>query len=131
VLDHQSGDDIPPSRFVAVYGPPGVLDASPPQRVAVGLLDSWGETIPAASQATSGAFGFNAPAARAPQVILLAVPPVVREPLTTETLVGILADTRQLTRARMATPDDLGQLAAALPLMMLPATGVTAVNLTT
>jgi hypothetical protein len=116
---------------VAVYGPADVDPTNPAQQVAVGLLDSWGETIPAPNQSTSAAFGFNAPAARAPQAILLAVPPVVSDPLTTETLVGIVADTRQLARARTATPDDLGQLATALPLMMLPAAGATAVRLTT
>ena len=133
ILGHVPGTPVPPSRFIAVYGPQGVLDndpAVPSIPVAVGLLDSWGETIPASEQATAASFGFNAPAARAPQAILLAVPPVADEPLTTETLVQIVAETRRLTRARMASPDELSRFGAALPFMMLPAAGATMIELT-
>ena len=121
----------PASRLVAIYGPAGVLpdDTADLATVAAGLLDSWGETIPDVEQATRAAFGFNAPAARAPQAILLAVPPVEDEPLTPEMLVDIVAETRELARARMATPAELHAFDALLPLMMLPASGITAVEL--
>jgi hypothetical protein len=119
------------SRMIAVFGPagavpvPGATDAT----VAVALLDSWGETIPDPQQATTAAFGFDAPAARAPQAILIAVGPDPTAPLTPETLLDIVAETRELARARMATPAELHQLDVALPLMMLPAMGNTAVVL--
>jgi hypothetical protein len=117
----------PSTRLVTIYGPAGVIPAM--TTVAVGLLDSWGETIPDVEQATTAAFGFNAPAARAPQAILLAVPPVAGESLTTPILVDILAETRELARARMAVPEELNAFSAALPLMMLPASGATSVQL--
>jgi hypothetical protein len=117
---------IPASRLVAIYGLAAVLDQT---TVAFGLLDSWGETVPDVQQDTTAAFGFNAPAARAPQAILIAVSPVPDEPLTSESLVEILAETRELAHARMATPADLHALDAALPLMMLPASGATNVEL--
>jgi hypothetical protein len=121
---------VPASRLVAIYGPEGVLPDDPADltTVAVGLLDSWGETIPDVEQATGAAFGFNAPAARAPQAILLAVPPVETEPLTPEVLVDIVAEARELAWARMASPAELHAFKAALPLMMLPASGITAVE---
>src|SRR5205085_682017 len=119
------------TRLIAIYGPANVIPVDPAQRttVAVGLLDSWGETIPDLEQSTTAAFGFNAPASRAPQAILLAVPPVENIPLSVPTLINILGETRQLAHARMAVPDNLSAAAAILPLMMVPATGMTAVAL--
>lgn len=121
----------PSTRLVTIYGPAGIIPANPIAltTVAVGLLDSWGETIPDVEQATTAAFGFNAPAARAPQAILMAVPPVEGESLTTPILVDILVETRELARARMAVPEELNAFSAALPLMMLPASGATSVQL--
>jgi hypothetical protein len=125
------GGAAPASRLVAIFGPEDVLPGDPANltTVAAGLLDSWGETVPDPEQATMGAFGFDAPATRAPQAILLAVPPVENEPLTPSVLVDIVAETRELARARMATPADLHAFDSALPLMMLPASGITAVEL--
>ena len=61
----------PSQRDVVVYGP-AALDAGD---VAVALLDDWAETVPGRNHATHAAFGFDAPRARAPQAVLLAVPP--------------------------------------------------------
>jgi hypothetical protein len=125
------GSAVRASRLVAIYGPEGVLPADPADlsTVAAGLLDSWAETIPDAEQTTAAAFGFDAPASRAPQAILLAVPPDKNEPLTPSVLVDVVAETRELARARMATPAELGAFEAILPLMMLPASGNTEVEL--
>jgi hypothetical protein len=121
----------PATRLIAIYGPAGVIPPNPAAltTAAVGLLDSWGETVPDVDQSTTAAFGFDAPAARAPQAILLAVPPGEDETLIPSVLVDILSETRELARARMAVPDDLHAFSAALPLMMLPASGATAVQL--
>jgi hypothetical protein len=121
----------PATRLIAVYGPAGVIAADPASltTVAAGLLDSWGETIPDVEQTTTAAFGFNAPGARAPQAILVAVPPVEEDVLTLPILVDILAETRELARARMATPDELHTFDGALPAVMLPASGATDVRL--
>ncbi len=89
------------------------------ERVGVVLLDRFAETVPSSSHTTSAAFGFNGPKARAPQSILLAVPPDVEEPLDEETLVEILAETRLLARARMATPEALAAHRIPLPTTLL------------
>jgi hypothetical protein len=108
---------------VAAFGPAGVLNpsADPAATVALGLLDSFGETVPASEHPTGVAFHFDAPGARAPQAILVAVPPAVDVQLDTGALAGIVAETRELAHARMAIPADLDAYAAALPLTLLPA----------
>ena len=125
--------DVPETRFVAVYGPAGTVDADPanPQKAAaIGVLDAWGETVPVDAQTTTAAFGFNAPSARAPQAILIAVPPVETQQLTTQGLLDIVAEARDLTRVRAARPPDLDAFSGALPSAFLPASGETAVVLT-
>ncbi len=113
---------IAPTRLVAAFGPPGTLDpgSDPARAVAIGLLDSWGETIPATAHATTAAFHFDAPGSRPPQAILVAVPPDLSRPLDTATIAGIVAETRTLARARAAIPARLDAYAAALPLTVLP-----------
>jgi hypothetical protein len=117
-----------PPLLHAIYGPDGVVPAGGGP-VALGLLDRWAEVVPATEQHTAAVFGFNAPAARAPQAILLAVPPDVNAALDTATLVRIVAETRELAHARMVTPLDVAGYSAALPSVMLPASGSTAVSL--
>jgi hypothetical protein len=78
---------------------------------------------------TMTAFGFNAPAARAPQAILLAVPPRPRQRLDDELLWQIVAETRELAHARAARVEDLGDLQALTPTMWLQSSGPTRVRL--
>jgi hypothetical protein len=99
-------------------------------RVAVAALDRFTEVVPDPEQTTGAAFGFDAPAARAPQAILLAVAPQPGAQLDAQTVVDIVADTRELAHARMARPADLDPaLRGMLPTSLLPATGQTAVPL--
>lgn len=107
----------PPSLTVA-YGPAGALGEA---RVAVGVIDAYGEAIPMRDRDTSVAFGFNAPAARAPQAILLAVPPQRRVRLDAAGLHEILRETREAMVARTATVDDLGFADRVLRSVWLPA----------
>ncbi len=116
------------SRLELAFGPAGAFGGG---RVAVSLVDRFVELVPTENHATTAAFGFNAPAARAPQAILLAVPPVVGRPLDTATLVRIVEETRRLARARMARPEDLDELAAALPSSLFPVARRGGVNLST
>jgi hypothetical protein len=114
---HASEPPLP--ALVVVYAPPHTLDDGN-DPVAVAMLDSWTETIPSQEHTITAAFGFNAPASRPPQAILVAVPPVDNAPLDSATLLDILAETRELAHARMASPRDLHALAAALPMTMVP-----------
>ena len=106
-------------RDVIVYGP-GLEAAGP---VGLALLDDWAETVPGRRHATHAAFGFDAPRARAPQSVLLAVPPDEAVPLTADALPGIVMGTRQLARARMAQPDQLGEWSLAVPTSMVLTSG--------
>jgi hypothetical protein len=115
-------------RFVAAYGPAAAAQAP---RVAVGVIDAWSETVPRSEQSTSVTFGFNAPGARAPQAILLAVPPRLDQPLDGETLRDVILETRTLTLARAASFDDLGQYQALAPTLVFPSRGTTAVRTST
>lgn len=119
-------------RLVVGYLPAGL---DPTGTLAVAVLDQFSEVVPAVEQTTGAAFGFDAPAARAPQAILLAVPPDLSADLSAglapQTLVQIVAETRELARARMARPADLpDQLHGYLPAALLPVTGSTAVPFT-
>jgi hypothetical protein len=113
-------------RFVAAYGS---ADAWLGGDVAVGLIDAFSEGIPMPQRTTMTAFGFNAPAARAPQAILLAVPPRPRQRLDDELLWQIVAETRELAHARAARVEDLGDLQALTPTMWLQSSGPTRVRL--
>jgi hypothetical protein len=98
------------------------------------LVDSWSEAVPRPRQTTTAAFGFNAPAARPPQAILLAVPPDLSAgygaPADTAGLVEMLADTRELAHARAVRAEDLGTVLPAVPTTTLLGTGDTGVRLT-
>jgi hypothetical protein len=123
------GDGRP---LVAAYTSAG-LDLAAPSAgglVAVAAVDQFDEVIPAAEQITGAAFGFDGPAARAQQAILLAVPPVVATPLDHQTVARILVETRELAHARMARPVDLdGQVRGLAPTALLPASGAVAIPL--
>jgi hypothetical protein len=122
-----------PRRLVAVFGPPGVLPSRPTANtagfVAAAVIDHFAETIPGTEHTASVAFPHDLPTARAPQAVLLAIPPVVDQPLTTEVLVDIVAEVRALARARMAGAASVGTAASSLHLAAMPAAGRGAVDL--
>ncbi len=95
------GTAIPP--FIAAIGPAGALGAS---MVAVGVVDSYTEVVPLRHRDTHAAFGFNAPLARAPQAILLAVSPNPGDPLTDDDIEVMLRELREVMVARTATMTD-------------------------
>jgi hypothetical protein len=87
---------------VVAYGQEAATAAG---RVAVAALDAWVDSVPSRDHTTSAAFGFNGPKARAPQAVLLAVPPDLGHRLTPEELVDTVLETRALAWARAAAPD--------------------------
>ena len=103
--------------------------ASTTGTVAVAVVDRFGETVPDAEHISSVAFSHDLPPARAPQAVVLAVPPVVDEELTPAVLVDIVADVRALARTRMTDAAQLGAAAGALHLAALPAAGRSGVTL--
>ncbi len=89
----------------------------------MGLIDAFSEAMPMSERTTMTAFGFNAPASRAPQAILLAVPPAARLRLEPELLRQIVAETRALAHARTVRLEDLGRFQALAPTSWLRANG--------
>jgi hypothetical protein len=119
----------PDTGLIVAYGPNFTLDGTN-TIMAVCVVDTWSEVVPATGHVTTAAFGFDAPASRAPQAILLAVPPKPDQPLDGAALVQIVAETRELAHARMATPTDLAAYASLVPPVLLPGSGNTGVYMT-
>jgi hypothetical protein len=112
--DAVTGFDM--SRFVVTYGQAAAWED---QRAAVGLIDAFGEALPMPQRSTEAAFGFNAPASRPPQAILLAVPPKPRQFIDNDLLFKIVRETRALTLTRAARIEDFGELQSVLPTSLL------------
>ncbi len=84
-------------------------------RVALAALDGWTDSIPSRNHATTAAFGFNSPKSRAPQAVLVAVPPDPEARLDNSGLLDVVLETRELVAARAARPRDRGGLPYATP----------------
>ncbi|MCC2313608.1 hypothetical protein [Cellulomonas xiejunii] len=122
----QAGDT---RRQLVAYAPAGT-DLSAADPLAVAAVDDFAEFVPDEQQTTAVTFGFDAPSARAPQAILLAVPPDLAVPLDDRALVETVVGTRELAHARVARPADLAPgLRGMQPSALLPASGATAVPL--
>ena len=88
----------PSGPVVVAYGP-GV--ASGGASVAIAALDGWTDSIPSRRHTTAAAFGFNSPKSRAPQAVLLAVPPDLTQRLDNAGLLDVVLETRELAHARV------------------------------
>ena len=105
-----------PGPVLVAYGPavtPAAAGAT--AQVAVAALDGWTDSVPSRRHATTAAFGFNAPKSRAPQAVLLAVPPDASQRLTNAGLLDVVLETRELAHARAARPTDVAGLPFATP----------------
>jgi hypothetical protein len=101
----------------AVSGP---LDPAAPW---AGLfVDAWAETIPAREETTGIAFHHDAPGARAPQAVLLAVPPdAAAKHWSTDDLLATIDEAHDLAPLRGVGPQELRFLGTLLPALLLPA----------
>lgn len=116
-----SGDPWSPAGPVVVaYGPDPAVLAGNMATVAIAGLDAWQDAIPSTRHTTSAAFGFNGPKSRAPQAVLLAVPPDASRRLSEAELAALILDTRQLARARACRPRPGSQVATPAALSSLP-----------
>lgn len=98
--------------------------ATPPATGAISgmLVDSVDETVPSSQETAAVTFQYDAPGAQAPNVVLLAVPPVGHDTNWRLTdLEEAVLHAAELTRARLADPADLGPLRSLLPAVHLPA----------
>ncbi|MEO5697300.1 MAG: hypothetical protein ABIQ60_09235, partial [Burkholderiaceae bacterium] len=98
----------------------GVLD---PAKAWAGLfVDAWAETVPGREETTGIAFHHDAPGARAPQAVLLAVPPdLAAASWSVDDLIATLDEALELARIRGVGPQELNFLGTILPALLLPA----------
>ena len=80
------------------YGP--ALAAGGAGPVGVALLDRWVDSVPSQHHVTQAAFGFNAPKTRAPNAVLVAVPPDTQRPLEGEDLLRVVMQVQPTSRSR-------------------------------
>ena len=94
-------------------------DIDPAARHAGLMIDEWTEVIPRRTMPTTLAFHYDAPGARAPQAVLLAVSPDPASPWTAATLEAIVAETLELAKLRAVDHDALTSLGHVLPAIFL------------
>ncbi len=129
------GTDPPPVRWCGLphgaAGPPeagtiGIVLHAPggfnPTKAMAGLvIDAWSETIPAAVETTAVAFHYDAPGARAPQAVILAVHPAASaDHWDLDTLLGTVNEAVELTHLRALSAAEMAPLAPLLPALFLP-----------
>jgi hypothetical protein len=100
---------------------PGALDTLAGDDALAGLfIDEWSETLPPTQETTGLSFHFDAPGARAPQSMLLAVPQDLSVPnWTLDALLGVVDEAMALARLRAVRPQDLQGLGLLLPGLFL------------
>ena len=85
------------------------------------VLDQWSDVIPNDHETTGASFHFDAPGARAPQAILVAVPGDRKAPSwTVDALAGTVRDAMEQARIRALDIDDLDAVGRFLPAIYLP-----------
>jgi hypothetical protein len=117
-----AGKGFPPGKISLVVHLPGPFQ--PAQPLAGLVLDEWVETVPAPEVTTGVSFNFDAPGARPPQAILLAVAPPGPAQWKLETLEQTLLETLELAQLRALDPQALGGdelLRRALPALYVSA----------
>jgi len=96
---------LPAGRLSLVIHADAALDLTQPLTGV--LIDEWVEAVPAASETTAIAFQHDAPDARAPQAMLLALPEVPDEAWTGASLHRLLLETLAQAQARAIDAEGL------------------------
>jgi len=113
------GTTVPEAELAVVAHCSGTVNFAVP--LAGLFCDAWPETIPAREETTGIALHHNAPGARAPQAVLLAVPPAAVNPSwSVESILDTLVEAHDLARLRAVGPDTVEWLGTLLPAMLLP-----------
>jgi hypothetical protein len=84
------------------------------------MIDEWVEVIPNPTEMTGVAFQYDAPAAQAPNAILLAVPPDARSTWDADGLVSIVVEAFELAKLRAVDPEALVDVGHFLPALYFP-----------
>ena len=115
---------VAPDLTVAFYAPAGLAALAADQMIAGLVCDEWPEFVPSPYQTAAIGFHYDAPGARPPQSILLALPPRIdQEAWTFDDLMDVIHEAFDLAKLRTVRPRDLaGGLGALLPGNYLPQT---------
>jgi hypothetical protein len=115
------GDFGPPAHGAACFVAHSPHLVDPTQPLAGLVVDSWTETIPDPVETTALTVHVDAPAARPPQAIVLAVHPAVSPGnWDFDTLVDTINEAADLARLRTLTAAELTPLGGFLPAWYLP-----------
>jgi hypothetical protein len=95
-------------------------ELDPRSRLAAWVVDQWSEVIPRRTETTGVSFHFDAPGARAPQSILLAVPPdPTADGWKLDDLIDSMREVVGLSKMRAVDLDHLEAIGRFLPAMYL------------
>lgn len=101
---------------VAAHAPGGLAALDGAATMSGLFVDEWMESIPSDQETTGLSFHFDAPGARPPQAILLAVPPdLAAQNWTLEGLLDVVNEAMTLARLRAVRPQDVEGLGLILP----------------
>ena len=85
------------------------------------VCDGWNEVVPSDTETTGVSFHYDAPGARPPQTLLLAVPPpTAGATWSLEALLGTVLEAHDLGRIRAATAREVEFAGVLLPAIYLP-----------
>jgi hypothetical protein len=119
-LPPDPADDLRGVVAVAAHAPGALASVAAGDSIAGLFVDEWSETIPATEETTGISFHFDAPGARPPHAMLLAVPAdPAAENWTFEELLGVVDEALALARLRAVRPQDVQGLGNLLPGLML------------
>ena len=114
-----AGAEPPEAELAIVAHTSGTVDFGRP--LAGLFCDGWTETIPDREETTGIAFHHDAPGARPPQALLLAVPPAAANPAwSVDAMLDTVAEAHDLARIRAVGPRQLDWLGTLLPALYLP-----------
>ncbi|WP_030194845.1 hypothetical protein [Streptomyces sp. NRRL S-87] len=113
-------DGADPATGLVLHGPAGPEGPDFSDPVAVLVVDEWSEVIPATTQPAAAAFHFDAPGARAPHAVLLAVPATAGSPWTVDAVADVVGEALELAKLRLVDLPALGWLGRYLPAAYLP-----------
>jgi hypothetical protein len=106
-----------PVTSLVLHAAPGLDPAKP---LAGLVVDEWPETIPVAELTTGIGFHCDAPGARPPQAILLAVHPDPQQPWSSAILADVVLETIELAKLRLVDLQTVAWAGRFLPALYVP-----------
>jgi hypothetical protein len=101
---------------VAAHAPAALTSIGAADTMAGLFIDEWSESIPMTEETTGLGFHFDAPGARPPQSVLLAVPSdLSADRWTLDGLLDVVNEALALARLRAVRPQDLAGMGLILP----------------